>query len=465
MVNSIDKTDFALSPPTIPTATLTDQKAVYKLENSPFTLTSPNGMGLDATPSIIYLRNGSASVYQVAKFNFTGSTGAPGAGGIITTYTTFVTGNLPVTSGTLQQNNSDNLITPGHGPNAGSLCYLFSTNSTTYHGKISDLAAAVTSWPSLASSNYVPGSTYTTQTMSAIAYSQTLDRLISLSGTGEIYVKRLLSNEFDYLFGTAHSIELEAGAALSIVGLPVGGISTTSIDSNFGWTALLLTATGQRGLIITATSNDQRWEHQYIITPVLDIFDASSLVLAKTLKVLNTKSLDAKLQYRLSGFASETSGWLAVPADHDLSAITPSTGQIQFRVLFRKHEQEITVSPGFNELFLLYNGKFENSEKWHADVENSSKSTESPGRSAIILIKAYPTSVPTIEMKAYSRLTGTLVAQKNTSSDASEFEYSSDSGSTWNALGTIPNTINTTRLRYNWSSPIPGDIDLVWSEL
>jgi hypothetical protein len=50
---------------------------------------------------------------------------------------------------------------------------------------------------------------------------------------------------------------------------------------------------------------------------------------------------------------------------------------------------------------------------------------------------------------------GNLVVSANTASNPTLFQYSTNNGTSWNALGTIPNTILTTEVRYLWASP-PG---------
>jgi len=104
------------------------------------------------------------------------------------------------------------------------------------------------------------------------------------------------------------------------------------------------------------------------------------------------------------------------------------------------------------EAFLIHQPNNELSDNWVGSVDNTATGT--PSRSAFRLIKTYTGSVPKLYFRAYDD-SGALVASANTVDNPTLFEYSSNNGSSWNPLGTIPNVTLTTELRYNWASP-PG---------
>jgi hypothetical protein len=74
---------------------------------------------------------------------------------------------------------------------------------------------------------------------------------------------------------------------------------------------------------------------------------------------------------------------------------------------------------------------------------------------------AYATSVPTLYARGYDD-SGNLVASFNTSANASAFQYSTDNGTSWLALGTIPNVALTTEVRLNVATP-PATNRINWS--
>ena len=453
MANSIAKTDFSLSPATIPTATTTDGKEVYKLENSPFTLTAGTGLGIDRTNFRVYERNGSATVYQIARFTYNVTTGAPGVGGVITSLTDFVTGNLPATVGTLIQNNSDAIITPSHGPNAGQLCFIFSTSSNTYHGRVSDLAAAVVAWASLSTTNYLIPPRFITPVVTAVTYASSVDKLVALGSPDLIVIKQLVSSQFDFVMGVSHRQSLEAGAYVNQPLAPFGGQTVTNLESQNGWLLGMLTTAAQRGIVCTCLLADSRFDNQYIITKVLSTNDFANFKQISIIRQLNKYTSTPKIQYRTSGFGSQTGGWLDWPENLDGSAVAPGT-QLQFKIQFRNYDEFITNTAQIEELYLGYVDKTEISEFWEGSVDNSTPAGISPTRSAFRLRKVYPTSVPTLYYRAYDNA-GNLVVAANTVTNQANFEYSTNNGATWNALGTIPNTALTTEIRYNHTSP-PG---------
>ena len=102
---------------------------------------------------------------------------------------------------------------------------------------------------------------------------------------------------------------------------------------------------------------------------------------------------------------------------------------------------------------------------WSLSQEFTSREAEAPIRSVAYLNKAYLSgTVPKITIKAISKATGLVVYQKDTTANAAEFTYSTDNYLTQNPLGTIPNVAGTL-LTHNWTSPIPGDVEIVWSDM
>jgi hypothetical protein len=79
---------------------------------------------------------------------------------------------------------------------------------------------------------------------------------------------------------------------------------------------------------------------------------------------------------------------------------------------------------------------------------------------AFRLNKVYDTSVPTMYLRGYDD-TGALVYNFNTVTDIAMFSYSTNNGTSWTALGTVPNTALTTEIRALISSPTGNRV--TWS--
>jgi hypothetical protein len=104
-----------------------------------------------------------------------------------------------------------------------------------------------------------------------------------------------------------------------------------------------------------------------------------------------------------------------------------------------------------NEFILGIESLSEISNNWEFNYDDTDAG--SPSRVSFRLKTAYASSVPTLYFRAYD-LSDTLVASHNTSANAGFFQYSTDGGTNWLSLGTIPNTVGTL-IRYTFSTP-PG---------
>jgi hypothetical protein len=111
----------------------------------------------------------------------------------------------------------------------------------------------------------------------------------------------------------------------------------------------------------------------------------------------------------------------------------------------------MAIPAQLTEFFLGIQSNNEISDNWEFSDDFSDNNV--PSRTAFRLKKAYATSVPTLYYRAYD-LNGTLLVNHNTVANASNFQYSTDNGTTWLPLGTIPNTVGTL-VRYTFTSP-PG---------
>jgi hypothetical protein len=193
--------------------------------------------------------------------------------------------------------------------------------------------------------------------------------------------------------------------------------------------------------------SEAEYDYSYIVTKVLDT-PQSTLKFISTLDQLFDYTGSLEVYYRTSGFGSISGGWVALPFAEDLSAVAGGD-QIQFKVLFATEGLDTSIPAQLAEFIVAYQSNTETSSNWEFNFDDSDSG--SPSRVSYRLKTAYSSSVPTIYFRAYD-LSNTLVASHNTSANASFFQYSTDSGTNWVALGTIPNTVGTL-IRYTFSSP------------
>jgi len=396
------------------------------------------------------------------------TTGSPSSGAVIgrafgTTSSDFLykTGNLPALTGTMLTNGSEKKAIPISSPlNGGTLngnaCAFFATASNLYLGLLSELTNGTTSWPSLTTSNIL-GTTnqFVAPTPVFATWSNVLDNAIYTTNTTKFIEKQLVNNLTTANFGEINTNYLET---MTLSTVQTGLVVIASIAIEDGWLFVAGSTVGQRGIICMDMKSDSAVNYSYIVTKVLDTPNSQMYDLT-TLEALYSETGNVKIQYRTSGFGSISGGWTDIPLGTDLSAISTGT-QIQFKILFNMQSEGSSSPAQINELLLGYIDNVEISDNWEYSHDQSS--TGVPTRCAFRLKKAYQTSVPTLHFRDYD-LSDNLLLHHNTVTNASNFEYSTDSGFSWNPLGTIPNTVGTL-VRYTFTSPPGVDIRPVLKE-
>lgn len=429
------------------------------------------GAGL-ATATVYFVVNPTANDYQLsatsggAAINFTTAISAATIGrafGISPTQFIHRTGNLPALTGTLLTTDSEDYAEiTGFDPAVnGFPCAFFATNSQLYIGRLSELTAGATTWPSLRTVNLLGSANQiTAPTAVQASWSTVLNRAIYTTSVSVFVAKQMANNSIDYIFGGLNN-EFQEGMTKPNIAL--GLVTVGGLDLESGILAVSGVTVGQRGVFLCDIRSQAEFDYSYIITKVLSTPQAIYRYLATFDKLFEFTGSNV-IYYRTSGFASESGGWLPLPYGDELEGITTPGAQVQFKIYSDHLGLDTCIPAQIYDLLLGYESQIDNSEHWQTSIEQSTRSTEVPAYSVGVLVNAYATAVPAIRFAAYSRATGSLVIEKFTDTNASEFSVSTDSGLTFSPLGTIPNVINTTRLRYNWSTPIPQDVDIVWEE-
>jgi hypothetical protein len=455
VVNNIDLSDFVAVPPTIPTATMPGQKAVYRYDVSgPTNILDGTGLSVDKANTTVYVHRGVSAAHSFSLFNY--STAVTTVGILGQTADTFLhsTGNLPALSGALLLTNSEEFTIPGSGPNSGEDCVFFCTATTMYRGRLSQLTPAAITWPSLEiANNQGPLNTEAgTITTVRATFSQTLDRAILLLGSTtystSVAVKRFEDFQRDLLCVIDATDNPENNPSdmykFKFSAVPVG------FDFRQGYLAAIAATAGQRGMYTANIDAEDQYDLTHIISPVIDI--SNQVVLRFTAGFVRP-DLASPIQvcYRTSGFGSASGGWIPVDSDLDFGAVSSPTGQIQIKVGFKIFQNESTNSIQLYSAGLVVFDQNAISENWEYSHDDSTPGN--PSRAAFRLKKAYGTSVPNLTFTARD-LSNNLYVQSTTTVDAGLFEYSTDGGVNWLSLGTIPNTVGTL-LRYTFDTP-PG---------
>lgn len=359
------------------------------------------------------------------------------------------TGNLPALAGTLLLTDSEDFAQPQHTALSGFDCAFFGTTSNMYLGKLSELTSGATTWPSLQTVNLlgspnqivVPTATY-------VAWSNALDR--AFYSTGLVFVmKQFLNNSIDIIFGGTNNKYFEGTTNPEVVEFQPAS-TITGLDVEQGWLAISnLNSVGQRGLMLCDIRSDAFFDYSYLVTKVMDTPQAVYKFMTTVDALFDyTGSLDC--YYRTSGFGSLSGGWTSIPFAELLTSY--ATGeQVQFKIGFATLGLDTSIPAQLCDFFLGYDSLTNNSENWELSVDHSDNGN--PSVTAFRLKKAYTSAVPTLYYRAYD-LSNVILVNHTTVANAARFEYSTDSGVTWSALGTIPNVVGTL-VRYTFATP-PG---------
>ena len=449
MVDNVDLADFAFVPPTFPTASAPGQKAVYKLDDSPFTLTNGTGLSIDIANSTVYVHRGVAAAHSFMLFDYSLPIVSVGALGSTSDLFFHETGNLPVLVGTLLLTNSEEYTVPTTGPNAGQPCVIFHTSSTMYRGRLSELTSGATLWPSLEFANNLGNiNEFVSVTTLRAAFSESTQKVILLSSSSTtpatVVVKDFVENQHDLVCTILSPDNNEAiSREMYKFKTPVAPIA---FDSKNGYLAMISGTTGARGIYTAAFDVDDVFDTTNIISPVMDC--KNEQIFRFTAGFVKPEfASPIRVYYRTSGFATPTGGWIQVSDDLDFGGIVSATGQIQIKINFR-----VLVNDSTNGLQLYSAGLITRSLNAISDNWEYSHDDSSPGNPSIVafrLKKAYQSSVPNLFFRAFD-LSDNLYVQSQTSVDSSLFEYSVDGGVNWLSLGTIPNTVGTL-VRYTFN--------------
>ena len=370
---------------------------------------------------------------------------------------------LPAISGTLLTTTDvDAIATPVNAPLNGSLlngqkCAFFATSTNLYLGRLDELTAGATTWPSLTTSNMLglPSQIVTPVVVSA-SWSDALDHAIVLIGQAatnafRFMLKKVENNKLTALFGDSCMEFYETTTKEAYELRPA--LPYLNFTNNSGWLFALSSATGQRGVFASDVRSDSLFDHSYIVSKVLTLPQNAVIKSVDVEKELVKTGGDVKVEYRMSSFGSISGGWIELDPDQELSIVAGT--QVQFKLSFKTHTFDRTSHVQISDLLVGYDALEELSDNWEYSYDDSSAG--SPTRIGFRLKQTYATSIPSTLKFQASDLSGLILVSQTITSNPTNFQYSTDGGTTWLSLGTIPNTVGTL-VRYTFTSPPGTDI-------
>jgi hypothetical protein len=370
---------------------------------------------------------------------------------------------MPAITGTLlTTSDAEAIATPVSAPLNGSLlngqkCAFFATSTNLYLGRLDELTAGATTWASLTTANMLglPSQIVAPVVVTA-SWSDALDHAIVLIGQAatnafRFMLKKVENNKLTALFGDSCMEFYETTTKEAYEMRP--SLPYLNFTNNSGWLFGLSSATGQRGVFASDVRSDSLFDHSYIVSKVLTLPQNAVIKSVDVEKELVKTGGDVKVDYRLSGFGSISGGWIELDPDQELSIIAGT--QVQFKLSFKTHTFDRTSHVQISDLLVGYDALEELSDNWEYSYDDSSAG--SPTRIGFRLKQAYATSIPSTLKFQASDLSGTILVSNTITANPTNFQYSTDGGTTWLNLGTIPNTVGTL-VRYTFTSPPGTDI-------
>lgn len=427
--------------------------------NDPVVLSTTGALPTGLVAGTVYfVRNAAANTFELSATSGGASITTTGtqsgthtvrrAFGTTGSLTYDATGNLPALSGTLLLVNNENLHTPTAGPNASNVCVDLMTSSNVYRGRLSELTTGAVLWPSLETYN-ITSTTITGPTASFGAFLETVQKWVYMTNTTKFVQKGDANNSIDRTFGSLFNKYLESMSLETVnFGLP----AVIGFDNQSGWILISSSTAGVRGVVAMDFRSDAEFDYSYVVSPVYTV-NSAALKNISTIEASFENTGTIVFQYRTSGFGSISGGWTDINTAEDLSIALGD--EVQFKFLFDIANEDLSTPAQLVAVLLALLGNDDLSDQWVGSPANSQEGP--PTRFAFRLQYAYESgTVPELVVDIYDD-TEVLVATKSTVTNAADFEYSTNNGSTWNALGTIPNTALTTEIRLNLAS-MPGSI-------
>lgn len=476
-------TQTTTSPTVIGTPTFTLTAHGYN-NNDPVVLISSVPGGFTATTTTVqtvyFIRNATANTFELsatsggASINATTVTASTvigrAFGQITTPWMSIKTGTVTGIAGTILLTQSHMLCTPdssidSHIPAglSGQLCYFLPCSTQFHLFKVSDITNGTTSFSSMSAVNVSGnGIDVTAVTPAQATYSSATGKTVYTSNTSAFYAKSWISSQISHYFGGLNTTWWENTPSRNTTNFSAVAIAAINSSSGVGIILFSSSTAGQRGIYYMDFKSDYSFDYSSIVSPILDTSDIEIFEYIQTIEELFDYTNSMEFSYRTAATSSDaifntaSGSWTVLPNNEDLSGYALNNyTQIRIRFFIAELTAQTPAQP--SELYISYTPKTEISDNWQGSVDNTTPDGISPAKTAFRLKKAYSVSVPALRFQAYND-SGTLIIQKDTDTDASEFEYSTNNGTSWNALGTIPNTIDTTELRYNWSTPPSGRV-------
>lgn len=462
--------DFTNGGTTISAATNADKaKAVYWLANAATVLNTAAGClavntsTISNTTTTLYITNADAgTTLRVYKYNGRAALSSVSSGKSTEAFV-LRTGQQTVT-GTISQTGGGVWANASHGPGSGTDSLYIITTTRVYRIAETNIVDASTTYLSDNMTENPPGTSTTFTAInsnSQIAYWSQIDRFVIATSAGSrsyITQYRTDSGQYDYMI-QARTLQLDQTTVnADSTPFPDTGQTTYNINANGGWLTFNRTGTTAAQNIIYVVPAGVDWEfavgttsanQNRVITPSLSTSGCTKFYRAIMLdkQYLGENALimpcnPVKLYYRTSGISDNSGSWNLIDAPYDLSGVS-SANSIQFMLEFRAFTGFLLTNRIYSLAVLYEDGG--NDSHYQPSVAHSSITSKI---FAWRFSTAFGGTVPTLYVRLYDAVSGSLLVTDDTATPDGTFEKSTDNGGAWGAYNTTDKANETTYIRY-----------------
>lgn len=468
--------DFVPGGTTIAVAVSTDDvKAMYWLKDA---ATQTNivaaGVSLDrasATPTSLdmyVLDLVSAGNYKVYKYNIRAALTV--ASGASVSAWTLTTGNQAVT-GTGSQNSNLCIATTSHGLGSGVKSIYFVTTTRWYRAAVANITSGNTSWQSDVIAEIPTGGTATfaaTSGLSTIEYMPSIDAFVigTTSATGNFsYVSQYVAsgNQFQKMFGRDYKHQdqsLKDSGHPTIFSNQILPMAFTDAGANRLFVCKQGTTALNNQIYVMAFGAD--WDYAAtssgrLISPEIPTPNALKYyrIFANEVRYLGSSALGKPTEpYRIYARTANittdaTTGWTLIDNTQDLSAFAGASS-IQFAIEFRTIG-ESCLPARILGLNLSYEDNTSDSHFALSVAESSLASKQF----SFWFATAFGGTVPKLYIRLYDAVTGGLLDEDDSVTQAGTWEKSTD-GVTYGSYNSTDRANDTTYIRYTPASLADG---------
>ena len=389
---------------------------------------------------------------------------------VLTAVTNCVITGVQAVTGTMSQANNGIVKTVSHSSGNGIKSLYFVTTSRIYRVAIANITSGNISWQSDSKVEVAVGGSTTmtaTSTLAYIDYDSVTDSFIVLStgatGLKSYYTKYPVNSGDQFQYFAFLDTKTFDGSNVDsrTPSLPYNTASTqifTSCINGVTHTLRVGSAT-VGGTALFSIPFAAHWDFttstaQTVISPAISTpnINKYNRVVFYEIPYLGTGPFvtslnNMRLSYRTAGISDNSGSWTLLSLNGDLSSVSGNS-QIQFMFEFQMLGQIVGIPPRLLGFTVFYTDLSNDSHYQPSATLSDATNKHFTWRFSTV----FGSTVPTLRVRLYDGVMGSLLVDDNTTTPSGTFEQSTNGGSSWTSWTNSDLTNNTTYLRYTPTS-------------